>query len=339
MQVVQDIILQHLPQKRRVTSQGWVWFNGVCCHHRGHKPDTRMRGNIKFGSDGTIGHNCFNCGYKWRYTGAHLSDALLAWLSWLGVDASEVQQLKLQLLQVHMESGHTPVLPERVSITTKWHPVQLPEQAQLVSQLQEEACDQEAFLQVCAYLHSRGPEIAAGHDYWWSNSDKHDLQHRVIIPFYQDNLVLGWSARWAGTPPPHKPKYWNSSIPPGYLFNQNQLQLNRKFVLVTEGPFDAIACQGVAVLGSHMSEHQIHTLCAHDQTPIILPDRQARNQDLIDQALAFGWYVSFPEWDAHIKDAADACKSYGQIYTITSALAARTNNPIEIGIKRKLFQG
>lgn len=339
MRLLHDVILQHVPHKHRVTQQGWIWFNAPCCHHRGHKADTRMRGNLKLSTDHTAGYHCFNCGCKWRFTGSSVSDTLQDWLIWLGVDTEQISQIKLDLLQHKMSGDSSDLSDHAVHVTPKKIRVDLPEQAVSMHVLQAHDFHHAQFDQACAYVKSRGRYVSEHFDFYWSESERHDLQNRIILPFWDADQIVGWSARWCGTPSPGKPKYWNSQIPAGYLFNQNVLHKPRQFQLVCEGPFDAIACDGVAVMGSHMSEYQIHTLLQSDTQPIILPDRTARNQDLIDQALTFGWAVSFPEWDADVKDAADACNKYGVIYTITSALQARTANPLEIGIKRKMFRG
>lgn len=339
MRLLQDIILQHVPHKHRLTHQGWIWFNAPCCVNRGHKADTRMRGNLKLGTDGTAGYHCFNCGCKWRFSGNMVSEALQDWLTWLGVDSEQISQIKLDLLQHNLSGDHTHAHDHKLSPRPRITRVDLPEQAVPMHLLEQEQFSHVAFSQACAYVKSRGRYVHEHFDFYWSESVKHDLCDRVILPFWDQDQIVGWCARWSGTPPAGKSKYWNSQIPSGYLFNQNVLHKPRKYVLVCEGPFDAIACDGVAVMGGHMSEYQIHTLMQADVQPIILPDRTARNQDLIDQALAFDWPVSFPDWEANVKDAADACKKYGVIYTITSALAARTSSALEIGIKRKMFRG
>ena len=48
------------------------------------------------------------------------------------------------------------------------------------------------------------------------------------------------------------------------------------------------------------------------------------------------WYVSFPKWDPDIKDAADASKKYGKLYTLFSVIQAKTNNKLDISIRRKM---
>jgi hypothetical protein len=314
-------------------------FNAVCCHNRGHRPDSRSRGNLKFGSDGEIGGNCYNCGFKFKFDGLHISDSFESWLGWLGIERGQIQAVKIGLLARKVEGAERGHHSVDLLHNPSWPSVDLPGDAEPIEQLLEQGCDDQDFLTAVDYLANRGTDLVTGYSYSWSNSTKNQLNKRIVIPFLHKGRIVGWTARYAGSPPGGVPRYWNSSVPAGYLFNQDVLGKERHWVLVCEGPFDAIAVQGVSALGSTMSYLQIQTLINSQQRPVILPDRQRANQHLIDLALNFGWGVSFPDWEGHIKDAADACKAYGQIYTITSALQSITHNPIEIGIKRKMFQG
>jgi hypothetical protein len=225
------------------------------------------------------------------------------------------------------------------SINSAWQQIDLPEGSQPLLAWQQQDCQDENFLKVCDYLRSRGEAIEHGYDYWWCPQSRNQLNQRLLIPLLHGDTIVGYTARYFEKKPPSNiPRYWNSVIPQGYLFNHDvATKPNRQFIVVVEGPFDAIAVQGTAVMGSVLSEWQIHWLCQQGKQIIILPDREGKNQDLIDTALLFGWGVSFPDWEKDIKDAADACKEYGDIYTISSVLNASTTNPIEIGVRRKLL--
>jgi hypothetical protein len=109
--------------------------------------------------------------------------------------------------------------------------------------------------------------------------------------------------------------------------------------LVLEGPFDAIAVDGIGVLGRELNSQQIAWLDSSLAEKIVVPDRERRNQELIDVALAQGWSVSFPDWEPGIKDAADAAAKYGRLYTLKSIIDSRTSGPTEIAIKRKMLRG
>ena len=339
MAIIHDIVVQHLPSKQRITPKGWRIFCAPCCSHRGHSADIRMRGNLIISENGDIGYNCYNCGFKFRFDNKHLSSNFEQFLGWINVDRYQIQTIKMELLKKSID-GNEEVSTHSVISYQKWETVDLPEGSRPIESIVEDTVNLDKnFLDVVEYLNSRGEAIFNGYDYWWSPSTDNDLNKRIIIPFFHNNKIVGWTARYYGTPPSGTPKYWNSSIPVGFLFNNDVADIqDRKYLILTEGPFDAIAVQGVSALGSTLNEHQIHWLANQNKEIIILPDRQRKNQELIDTALLFGWNVSFPDWEDNIKDAADACKKYGQIYTISSAIASRTSDPISIGIKRKMLK-
>jgi hypothetical protein len=60
-------ILSLIPGKKKQTTSGWTSFNAICCSHRGHTPDRRGRGGIKFeGSNNWVMH-CFNCNFSCNF--------------------------------------------------------------------------------------------------------------------------------------------------------------------------------------------------------------------------------------------------------------------------------
>ena len=77
-------------------------------------------------------------------------------------------------------------------------------------------------------------------------------------------------------------------------------------VIVTEGVFDAILIDGVSIQGNSIGAEQAHLISKLGQRVILCPDRDDAGKDLIEQALALDWEISFPPWHAEIKDAADA---------------------------------
>ena len=340
MSSVHDLILSYLPAKRRQSPRGWQIHNAVCCHHRGHKPDQRHRGNLILSPDGVIGYNCYNCGFKTRFNGIELNKSFENLLHWMNVPNDAIQQVKLDLLKNKLDG----VTPESVNTILEFNRTfkesTLPQGAVTVESVTEWEDIPADYQAVLNYLQTRGDAVANGFDYYWSPSTKHDMNHRVIIPFYHNHAIVGWTARYAGTPPQGTPRYYNSELQPGYLFNNEVLDKpNRKYVLLVEGPFDAIAIDGIAALGSKLSPEQQAWLLQCDKEIIVVPDRQRRNQGLIDAALEHGWYVSFPEWEDPIKDAAQASLLYGRIYTLRSILESKTKSALQINVRRQMFKG
>ena len=112
-------------------------------------------------------------------------------------------------------------------------------------------------------------------------------------------------------------KYY-TDVQPGYVFNMDAQDWSRKFVLVTEGPFDAITVSGVSILGSEINDIQKELINNLNRRVIVVPDRDAPGEKLINQAMEFGWSVAFPEWEDGVDDVADAVLKYGRLFTIQS---------------------
>lgn len=340
MTLVHDLVVSNIPNKRRQTPRGWVIFDAVCCHHRGHTHDKRNRGNLMINQNGIIGYNCYNCGFRTRFDGIDLSRNFENLLHWLGASSQSIQEAKLELLKNKIEGIVPDGLAEEFLFTKAFPEVDLPKDAVPIESIADLDEIPEEYISVISYLNSRGKVLAENYDYYWTPNSKNDMNKRLIIPFYYDNKVVGWTARYAGTPPSGTPRYYNSGLQPGYLFNNEVMnKYNRKYVLLVEGPFDAIAVDGVAVLGSELSHEQLAWLLQCDKEIVVVPDRQRKNQGLIDAALDNNWYVSFPEWEDNIKDCADASARYGRIYTIRSILESKTKSALQIKVKRQMFKG
>ena len=108
-------------------------------------------------------------------------------------------------------------------------------------------------------------------------------------------------------------------------------------MLVTEGPFDAITVSGVSILGSEINDIQRELIEGLNRQIIVVPDRDAPGEKLINQAIEFGWSVAFPEWSADVEDTADAVKKYGRLFTIQSILKSTETNKLKIDLKRKMY--
>jgi hypothetical protein len=287
--------------------------------------------------------NCYNCGFKATYGGGDLGHGFEAWLGYLGVPREKIQEAKLEILSKKL-SGELEVVEKQQWFRTDDFPeVDLPVGSKPLAHwasLEEPPAE---FVSCLEYLALRGRAVSENWEYHWtpiSSRKQPEFNNRIIIPFMHHGKVIGWSGRYCGKPPGRTPRYFNSDLPPGYLFNGDVISSRtRKFVLILEGPLDAISVDGVSPLGSTMNQSQISWLNSTDKTKIVVPDRESKNQELIDVALEQGWYVSFPEWEPRIKDAAAASERYGRIYTLHSILAARTGNQLEIGVKRQMLGG
>ena len=161
-----------------------------------------------------------------------------------------------------------------------------------------------------------------------------DFDKRLIIPFYWKGDVVGYTGRIFE--PIDKVKYY-TDVQPGYVFNMDVQEWSRKFVIVTEGPFDAITVSGVSILGSEVNDTQRELIDGLNRKVILVPDRDRPGEKLVDQAIEFGWSVAFPEWEDDITDVADAVKKYGRLFVMQTILQSAESSKLKIDLKRKMY--
>jgi len=328
MNLIQARVQSALPPRRKMTPSGWESFNAVCCHHNGEKKDTRKRGGIRFDKDG-VSYHCFNCSFKAGWIpGKLLSKNTRNLFSWLGIPDNKIQQLALEAVK-NKEDQPKPTRELRFDLETR----ALPEECKTFTEWIELGCQEEDFLNVVAYVLDRGMELD-WYDWMWS--EENGYRDRVIIPFYDKERVVGWTGRKIKE---GAPKYLTTAQP-GYVFNLDRQVDERKFVIVVEGQFDAIAVDGVAIMHNDPNETQVARIKNLGKEVIIVPDNDRPGAKLISTAINNNWSVSLPDWGPDVKDVADAVKKYGRIYTLLTILKYREHGQIKLTmIKKKIENG
>jgi 5S rRNA maturation endonuclease (ribonuclease M5) len=173
------------------------------------------------------------------------------------------------------------------------------------------------------------------YEFYWTPETQYNLNRRVIVPFTWKNQIIGYTARTFDETV--KPKYHNSHEP-NYVFNVDRQLRDAKFVIVVEGPFDAMAVDGVAVLSNECSETQADIIDSLGREVIVVPDADRSGARLVDQAVEYGWSVSFPVWQERHKDVASAVEEFGKLFVIKSILAAKQLNKLKIELlKRRIY--
>lgn len=319
MNLVQSVIMNSLPGKVKKSSSGWNSFNAPCCVHNGETRDSRSRGGIILNGE-AISYNCFNCGYKtgWQ-PGRPLGRKLRQLMDWMGVAESEIKRLVLTAIQLKETAIEHGLIEEEVEIN--FGPTDFPEQ-----------CDplQSNNTQIVEYLVNRGLSIN-DYPFYWTPVTTARFNKRVVIPFLWKNNIVGYTARLTEK---GNPKYFNS-MPQGYVFNIDAQKDERKFVIVTEGPFDAIAIGGVAILGSDMSDAQVDLIESLNKQVIMVPDNDSAGNKLIQQALHYKWDVSFPTWHDTCNDINEAVVEYGRMFTLKSILDNVETSSLKINLMAK----
>lgn len=315
-------ILSIIPGKKKNTSSGWTSFNAICCSHFGHKPDRRMRGGIKFDGNNWSMH-CFNCQYKCNFVlGRNITIKTHNLLKWCGIDETQIQRWSLESLQQKdlLDFTTTRVTPSKISFPK----ITLP--------LDNVPLDLEnpKHFRYIEYIEKRGIQYDS-FPFLVTPDAKGRNRHRVIVPYYYKNEPVGHTSRFIDD---RIPKYLNVQ-PPGYVFNLDRQKKDWQVCILTEGIFDALSIDGIAVMHDDISEVQANLIAQLNKQIIVVPDRDKTGLKLCDRALELGYQVSLPNWDDKVKDVNDAVVRYGKLPTLLSILQSATNSKIKIEMTRK----
>ena len=329
MNDIQSALLALLPSKRKLTSGGWTSFNAPCCQHRGEGVDTRLRGGIRVESDGFVYH-CFNCHFAAGWTpGKLLSKNTRSLFGWLGMNDADIGKLNLAALKIKDDQ---PVLKKTLNLVMLEKP--LPEGTMSVMEWINTAYlpdIAEDIGKIVEYILGRGMDLDW---YNWMWSPAAGYKDRVMIPFYHDGKVVGYTGRKITE---GKPKYLTDSQS-GYVFNLDAQTYDRKFVIVVEGQFDAIAIDGVGIMTNEPNDAQIMRLNNLGREVIVVPDRDRPGSKMLAAAIKNNWSASLPPWEDDIKDVADAVKRYGRLYVLTTILHYKVSNEIKIQLLKKKLE-
>ena len=336
MNLIQNTILTSLPVGRKKTPSGWISFNAPCCVHNGETADKKKRGGVMTSADGTVSYHCFNCGFKASYViGRKLTYKMRQFMGYIGIPDDTIRKLAIEAMR---EEEADKKYEKKKFVTFKRR--ELPKHTRSLGEWLEEytvgtmATEQQTKIDnLLNYLAGRGigPDW---YDFMYSSDKYWDVDKRLLIPFYWRGDVVGFTGRMFQQS--DKVKYY-TDVQPGYVFNMDAQDWTRKFVIVTEGPFDAITVSGVSILGSEINDIQRELIDGLGRKVIVVPDRDAPGEKLINQAIEFGWSVAFPDWDEKVEDVADAVLKYGRLFTIQSILKTTESNKFKIDLKRKMY--
>jgi len=318
-------ILSIIPGKKHRTNGGWISFNAVCCHHRGHKPDRRMRAGIIAKNFNFWTYSCFNCGFKCGSSpGKQFSKSTKMLLTWLGIDKLDVDRLSFENYKdKNIYDFDTPYGYFNPKFTKK----SLPEGSVPLDN------NDPLHQKYIHYLGSRGLNLDSFSFYVTPLAERERDRNRIIIPYYFNRELVGHTSRYfSGS----GPKYI-SDQQQGYVFNYDAQLRRSEVCIMVEGQIDAISIGGCAYLSSTISDEQVSLIKNLNRDVIVVPDRDKTGMVICDRALELGYRVSIPEWSAEIKDVNDAVIRYGRLPTLLSILEAATSSKIITEMKRKKF--
>lgn len=328
MTLVVDLFRTLIPARAKASPSGWTSFNAPCCGHRGHSPDTRKRGGLRF--ENGVNFNCFNCKFtaNWK-PGRQLSDKFKSLCRWMGASDDLINQMIFEALKTESTEYVHIDAPRKIEFTKK----ELPEGSLPLAEWMQvkDPSVEEKIVPIITYLLDRGYDPLDNH-FWWSPEAGYDT--RVLIPFTYNGLVVGNTARKITN---GRPKYLSDQHP-HFVFNTDSQKESQKYVFVCEGPFDALSVGGVALLTNDVAEQQSRIINSLGHEVIVIPDQDKSGLALIDKAIQYGWSVAFPNWDNDVKDAADAVLRYGKLFVIVDAIKTAQSGEIKITMARKQLE-
>jgi hypothetical protein len=327
--IVHDLVSRYLPSGSRNNPSGWISFNCPMCTTRGERrPDSKRRGGLRFNEDESITYNCFNCGYKAGWSpGKNISKSLRELLLTFGTPKTEIQLVNLQLMD---EKPLIKIEKKQIS-TPVWQESNYPPNTTSITESEVSV----EYVAAVEYLAQR--EILDLAD--WHYSTYQHYKNRIILPFKYNNKLVGYTARLIpelSINNKKQPKYLNN-MPKHFVFGLDAILPEYKYILVFEGPFDALCCKGVAVIGNHINEYQASILNKFKKQVVVVPDKDSSSMNLIKSAIGHGYTVSYPNWKPGIKDANSATQEYGRLFTVNSILSNIVSNPVKIEVQAKLW--
>jgi hypothetical protein len=246
---------------------------------------------------------------------------------WLGSSEDTIKELVFEAMKTEGEDYR----PEHQEIKLEFTNKELPEGAMSIAEWVNSAYLPDVSQDigpVIDYVYSRGMDPLTN-DFYWSPAPGYES--RVIIPFTWEGRIVGNTARkvTAG-----KPKYLSDQHP-HFVFNFDQQKENQKYIFVCEGPFDALAVDGVALLTNEIAEQQSRIINSLGAEVIVIPDQDRAGLVLFDRAAELGWSVAMPNWDSDVKDVADAVQRYGRLFVIVDVIKTSQQGQIKINMAKK----
>ena len=329
MTLVVDKFRTLIPPRAKSSPSGWTSFNAPCCHHRGHSQDTRKRAGLRF--DQGIVYNCFNCKFTASWLpGRPVSGKFQSLCRWLGGSEDDIKQLIFEALKTESPEYEHKIEEAKVA----FEPKELPEGAMSIGEWVNSAYLPDISKDigpVIDYVIGRGFDPMSN-NFYWSPAPGYD--NRVIIPFTYEGKIVGNTARKVVD---GRPKYLSDQHP-HFIFNVDSQKEEQKYVFVTEGPFDALAMGGVALLTNDIAEQQERIINSLGSEVIVIPDQDEAGLMLIKRAMECDWAVAFPNWDSDVKDCADAVQRYGRLFVTVDAIKTAQKGEIKLTMALKQLE-
>jgi hypothetical protein len=342
MSIITDAVLHawQSGRKTKTNSKNWVSGNSVCCQHNGESIDKRGRGGLIIDND-NVSYSCFNCQYKASYkAGYHLNHKFKKLLKWLGLSETDIHRLSIEAMREKNRQellGIIKVEEPKEELKVNFKPIPLPDESisfwslLTFNELNDWKDTSKHFIDAVEYIDNRKIDMRK-YDFYISEDAQYKINHRVIIPFTWKNEIIGYSARALNDS--ITPKYIQQ-VDSGYVFNIDKQEKDWQFVIVSEGIFDALAIDGVAVMKADITKQQIDIIEGLDREIIVVPDFDKTGSNLVNVAIENGWNVSFPVWGDKCKDISEAVAKYGKLFVLKSIIDSVEHSGLKIKLRSR----
>jgi hypothetical protein len=307
---IEDLIRQHVGLGNP-DSRGFYSFKCQSCN------DYKVRAGFKF-DNGQIGFNCWNCGLSGRFEeySGKMSGNFRKILTSHGVKTDEIDSVLNSAFFIKEKPQKAITLSTLSNINTETPPVKLPPKSIKLGSAGFESYQEK----ILNYLLNRKVNVLK-YPFYFSLEER--FIDKVIIPFYRAGKLIYWQAR--SIDGADKKRYDNAAISrDAVMFNYDKLYANVNYpLIVTEGVFDALMLDGIALLGSKLTAAKEHVLKSSRRELIFVIDKDKVGKHLGLKAIENGWKITF--LPTGISDLNDCVQKVG---LAASAFYLRKNIPL-----------
>lgn len=305
-QKLEDLIREKIPFGSSDSRGFYSLKCGVC-------NDYKVRAGFKFENSSII-YNCWNCSTAAVYEefSGKISKNFRKILNAYSIEDSDISTvINTAFFNKKEPESKTITLASLVKINTSTPEIKLPPKSFPLGH--DEFIDYQSKL--VDYLTSRGIDIMK-YKFYFSLEER--FKDRIIIPFYRDGKLIFWQARSIDSA--EKKRYDNAIVPrTAVMFNMDKLNHYSPGVLfVVEGIFDAMPIDGVAILGSALTEAKIELLKKSNRKLIFVIDKDDNGRHVAEIALKHGWGITFAPDNAN--DVSNSIQRYGIIWTVNELM-------------------
>ena len=306
--MLEDIIRQKV-HFTKSSSTGFHHCHCEVCH------DHTDRGGWKF-QHGEIGYNCFNCGTSGRYTenSGEITKKMRKILNSFSISNEEIDKEIGKAFFKTKAEGASISLADVQQKPEKKNYLITPEVSLPKGCMQLGSTDKGIEVQerIADYLTSRKIDIAE-YPFYFSLDPK--FLNYVIIPFFRNGKIIYWQGRNYTNGSNKKDRWENcTESKENIIFNFDELFRGSGPLFVTEGIFDALPLNGIALIGSKINEAKTEILKKSRRELIFVIDKDKNGRMVAEKALENGWKITFsPQFT---DDVNKSIITYGHCWTI-----------------------